>query len=987
MALSIPQLTRMSRLLDEALPLDAAGRRAWLETLPAEHQDLGPALRDALLPGDPQLAALARLAGLPELGAVSEAGAPSPGGLQSGARVGPYQLVRPLGSGGMAEVWLARRADGAFRRDVALKVPLLARLRPDLGQRFARERDILASLEHPHIARFYDAGVDAQGLPYLAMEYVEGRPLTEWCDAHRLGIGARLELFLQIIEAVRYAHEKQVIHRDLKPSNVLVTESGQVRLLDFGVARLLEAAEPELAELTSRHGRALTPDYASPELLRGEPVDARSDVYSLGVLLYDLLTGVRPYRLHSAASIGLLEHSIATVEVKKPSTRLAPEQAVARGATAERLARQLRGDLDAIVLKALAKEPASRYPTAAALGEDLHRHLGARPIEALPARFTDRVLKFLRRNRAVAAVTATAAIVIAAVAAAYLIEGPRRPAPGESWLDPLARARVLRLTDFAGTEQAAAISRDGRFAAFLAARDGRLDVWLSEIGTNRYRNLTEGRYQQLRNPEIRAIGFSPDGSQVTFWTRAGDGSRSRDINLMAAPTTGGALQPYLPETAEFDWSPDGTRLVYHTTAPGDPLFVRATGGAKARQIYAAAPGTHCHFPTWSPDGQFIYFVRGDPPSADWDIWRLRPTGAGLERLTSHHTRVTYPVLLDARTLLYLATDVDGSGPWLYVMDILEKRTRRVSVGLERYTSLAANGDRTRLLATVADFRSQLWRVTVGGDGPARADPERVVPVAQSASAPRFGPGYIAYVSSAGGRHGVWTYGNGSATELWGDGSVDRVGAPAISRDGHRIAFVAERNGATQLYTVDADGRNLKVTAGTLALRGDLAWAPDAQSIVGAIANEGQPQLARIFLDATPPLPMVSDYSVDPAWSPDGEYFVYSGAQVATTFPLRASAPDGRPYNMPGLILTIGARRVAFARNSGALVFLRGGIDRKDFWQLNPRTGAERQLTDLPAGFAIGDFDVSPDGTEIVFDRVEESSSLVLIERTAERVMD
>jgi Tol biopolymer transport system component len=199
------------------------------------------------------------------------------------------------------------------------------------------------------------------------------------------------------------------------------------------------------------------------------------------------------------------------------------------------------------------------------------------------------------------------------------------------------------------------------------------------------------------------------------------------------------------------------------------------------------------------------------------------------------------------------------------------------------------------------------------------------------------------------------------------------------------AFIAERNGATQLYTVDADGRNLKVAAGTLALRGDLAWAPDAQSIVGAIATDGQPQLARIFLDATPPLPMVSDYSVDPAWSPDGEYFVYSGAQVATTFPLRASAPDGRPYNMPGLILTTGARRVAFARNSGALVFLRGGIDRKDFWQLNPRTGAERQLTDLPAGFAIGDFDVSPDGTEIVFGRVEESSSLVLIERSTRRV--
>jgi Tol biopolymer transport system component len=167
----------------------------------------------------------------------------------------------------------------------------------------------------------------------------------------------------------------------------------------------------------------------------------------------------------------------------------------------------------------------------------------------------------------------------------------------------------------------------------------------------------------------------------------------------------------------------------------------------------------------------------------------------------------------------------------------------------------------------------------------------------------------------------------------------------------------------------------------LALRGDLAWSPDSQSLIGAIVRNGEPRLARIFLDGTPPQPMASEYSIDPVWSPDGKYFVYSGAQVATTFPLRASAPDGRPYGMPGLILTIGARRVAFSRNSGSLVILRGGIDRKDFWQLDPQTGAERQLTDLPSSFVIGDFDVSPDGTEIIFERVQESSSIALIEPT------
>src|ERR1700691_231275 len=347
MGLSIPQMALMSRLLDEALPLDEAARRVWLDALAPEHSDLAPALRQALLPQDADGAGLQALSTLPKFGALDEASAPAASGLQSGARVGPYELIRPLGAGGMAEVWLARRADGAFKREVALKLPMLAHARVGLEARFARERDILASLEHPHIARLYDAGVDPEGLPYLAMEYVQGESLTHWCDTHRLGLRERLELFLQVLEAVQYAHAKQVIHRDIKPSNILVTDSGQVRLLDFGVARLLEAEKTDQTALTSVYGRALTPDYASPELLRGDPIDERSDLYSLGVLLYELLSGTRPYQLKSAALIVLLDHALARIEVKKPSRQLEQASAASRASTAERLARQVRGDLDA----------------------------------------------------------------------------------------------------------------------------------------------------------------------------------------------------------------------------------------------------------------------------------------------------------------------------------------------------------------------------------------------------------------------------------------------------------------------------------------------------------------------------------------------------------------------------------------------------------------------------------------------------------------
>ncbi len=404
----------MSRLLDEALPLDEAARRAWLEKQSPRYPDLAQHLREALLPQNSQAAYSKSSLTLPGLAFAQEASAAPASGLQPGARVGPYELIRLLGAGGMAEVWLARRADGAFKREVALKLPMSSRLRKDLEPRFARERDILASLEHPHIARFYDAGIDPNGLPYVAMEYVQGQPLTEWCDAQRLGIPARLELFRQVLEAVQYAHEKRVIHRDLKPSNILVTESHQVRLLDFGVSRLLEAEESDRTPLTSVYGRAFTPDYASPELLRGDPIDARSDIYSLGVVLYEMLTGVRPYRLKRAAAIGMLDQAIGTVEVKKPSTQSAQAASAHRGTTPESLTRQLRGDLDAITLKALAREPAERYPSAAALAQDLRRYIEGKPIEARPARFTDRLRKFVRRNKTVVGVTATAAAAILA---------------------------------------------------------------------------------------------------------------------------------------------------------------------------------------------------------------------------------------------------------------------------------------------------------------------------------------------------------------------------------------------------------------------------------------------------------------------------------------------------------------------------------------------------------------------------------------------
>jgi len=334
MSISVRHMTQMSRLLDEALELDDAGRRHWLDALAAAHRQLEHKLQRALVPdadtppdwSDP-----------PKPGPLERAFEARD--LESGQWVGPYRLVRPLGSGGMAEVWLARRADGACKREVALKVPLAAHRGEDLAGLFARECDILAALEHRNIARLYDVGATADGLRYLAMEYVAGDPLIRWCDGRRLGVRDRSTLFLQVLDAVRYAHRQRVIHRDIKPSNILVTDAGEVRLLDFGAAKWMEPREAQ-TELTRNHGRALTPEYASPELLRGDVVSASTDIYALGIVLYQLLAGTRPYPFEPGVPARWRAGAAPASRVQKPSTQLGPEAGAARATTQSRLDRK-----------------------------------------------------------------------------------------------------------------------------------------------------------------------------------------------------------------------------------------------------------------------------------------------------------------------------------------------------------------------------------------------------------------------------------------------------------------------------------------------------------------------------------------------------------------------------------------------------------------------------------------------------------------------
>jgi non-specific serine/threonine protein kinase/serine/threonine-protein kinase len=385
----------VKNILNEALDCPPGERSAYLDKACAGNTELRRRV-ESLIEADGRTWSLLEAPAVASSSLTSSIRPPA-----AGDRIGAHEILKEIGHGGMGIVYLARRADQQFERYVAIKVAQSGLAGDPLERRFRSERQIVANLDHPNIARLLDGGTTSDGRAYLVMEYVEGEPLTQWCDAHGLGVRERLEIFLEVCAAVQYAHQHLVVHRDLKPANILVTEQRTVKLLDFGIAKLID---PDLADGADRTGtlfRLLTPDYASPEQVRGGPISTSSDVYALGVVLYELLTGEKPLKLTGSAPAEMLW----IVNEKEPAR---PSEVAKGGASKE-----LAGDLDTIILTALRKEPGRRFASANAMADDIRRHLSGLPVEARTDTFGYRAGKFVRRHRA--GVTA-AALVGAALA-------------------------------------------------------------------------------------------------------------------------------------------------------------------------------------------------------------------------------------------------------------------------------------------------------------------------------------------------------------------------------------------------------------------------------------------------------------------------------------------------------------------------------------------------------------------------------------------
>lgn len=866
-----------------------------------------------------------------------------------------YEVTRTLGRGGMATVFLAR--DLKHARDVAVKV-VHPHVTSALGaDRFLREIRIMAQLHHPHIVPLYDSG-EADGSLYYVMPYEAGSSLR-----HRLAREGPLPvddvvlILRDVCDALAHAHRVGIIHRDIKPDNVLLS-GRRAMVTDFGVARAItETAGPTDTQAGVRLG---TPAYMAPEQIAADPrIDHRADIYSVGVLGYELLAGRPPFDGRERQDV-LSAHLTATPEAV--STRRPDVPAV----------------LAELVMKCLEKRAADRWQSTEAMArhlETLEPASGGTPPRAPTRSLLRRWTRGTRWTR-----WSVAAVGVVAIGAMTVAAWRRRAEPDASWRDRWANARIERLTDFPGAEVDAAISANGRFVTFLADRDGVFDAFASQVGREQLVNLTGGRFPELFNEDVRNVGFSADGSQV--WFRVADITSPASVSIV--PTTGGEVRPFLPTAVMVVWSPDGSRLAYHETTPGDPIYIADRDGSRPRRLYLATAGVHNHHLTWSPDGRLLYFSHGLPPD-EMDIWRIASDGSGpAERISEHSSRVAYPVLLDDHTLSYTATADDGTGPWLYTMDVNDRVPHRVTTAVEHYLSISASaetaGQPRRMVATVSNPSVQLWTVPITSGVASEQSVRGVaVPTARSA-APRFGrDSSLLYLASRGGADGLWRLSGTRASELWKPSEGAVVGAAAISPDGGTVCFPVRRRRRSTLHCAAPDGSGARVVAESLDVRGAASWSPDGRWIAVAAREGSGLRVFRIPAGGGPPLRLVDSVSSNPVWSPDGTFILYSGTPRARNVPLKAITPDGHPHPFPALSVDRVGDSYRFLPGGKELVVKLGGFRHQDFWLLDVATGRRRQLTALRPGESLHRFDVSPDGRRILFERVRENSDVVLIE--------
>ncbi len=818
--LSPSRFSRLSELLDQSIEMASAERDVWLSELACHDPEAAAILRKLF---DAQAACQAQSFLEHRHPAMLELASNAHPAL-IGRRFGPYRVLSLLGHGGMGSVWLAERVDGLFTRQIALKLVHPALMGGAMTERLAREREILGGLNHPNIARLFDAGFAEDGQPYLALEYVPGTPFTAHCDSHRLPIRERLELFRQVLRAVQYAHAHLVIHRDLKPSNVLVTEDGEVRLLDFGIAKLLTAGAAKETQLTQLSGRALTPDYAAPEQIAGAPITTAADIYALGVMLYELLTGQQPYHL-KRDSRGALEEAILHAEPVPPS-RLTLSATVcdARATTARKLSKTLKGDLDAIVLKALKKSPAARYATANEFDDDIARFLRADVVLAQRDSLAYRAVKFARRYRVAIATVSVLFLTLAAGLTATTYEAS--VASGQR--DAALQAQLRSLT-----QTAAARLKDGDVPGALGIilevlpHQGAARSYTSEaLGVFQEARATDMQVLALSGPAdgVRSVAFSPEGRKVVTASRDGT-ARIWDL---ASGRQILSLNGHTDQVTAAAFSTDGRRVV----TASDDNTARIWDPLTGRPILLLSGHTHRVWSAaFSPDGRRVLTASRDKTARIWDA----ATGREIVVLAGHAAPVRSAAFSPDGRLVVTASDDKTARIW-------DARTGREIVRLNGHASslYAAmfSPDGRHVVTASSDRTARIWDVAAGReitqlDGHSE-------PVTSAAFAP---DGQRVVTASLDGTARVWD--TAAGRELMRlSGHKEGLWSAVFSPDGLRI-LTGSDDGTARLWNIAAN-RYLMLLKGHTDRVWFAAFSPDNRRVVTASGDK----TARIWDVAT-----------------------------------------------------------------------------------------------------------------------------------------
>ena len=868
----------------------------------------------------------------------------TPPRIAPGTKIDHYEIVGWLGAGGMGEVYRAR--DPRLDREVAIKlIPETFAADTNRVRRFEQEARAAGQLNHPNILAVYDVGRHA-GAPYIVSELLEGESLRGRLLAGPLPSRRAIDYARQTAEGLAAAHERNIVHRDVKPDNLFITKGGRIKILDFGIAKLTQPSDdgarhtgfPTETEAGVVVGTA---SYMSPEQVRGEAVDPRSDIFSFGTVFYEMLAGRPAFTRETAPET-------MTAVLKEDPPPLS--------------ARNVSPALARIIARCLEKTREMRFQSARDLAFGLEM-LSDTAATAVP----EAVVAAPRRWRTMALAVVAVLSFLTTVTIWQMATTP------PSIENMLVGAKFTPFTNFEGSELDAAISPDGRFVSFIGDGAGSFHVWLKQVGTGPFVDLTPGMKNQRNPGPIRSVGFSADGSEV--WINGTAGRR-----LLLVPLTGGAPRTFLGEHAlNVAWSPDGSRLVYFTYDAGDPLFVADRTGGNARQILVSDNGDHNHFPAWSPDGQWIYYTHSIQSMSEFDVWRIPSSGGTPERLTQQTSDIRYLTSIDASTVLFVAPGEDRSGPWLWALDVTRKVTHRVSVGLERYLSVAATADGRRLVATVAQPTAGLWSVPILDRLAEERDVAPYPTPTIRALAPRFGNASLFYLSSSGPGDGLWRLQDGKAVEIWKGSDEALLESPSVSPRGDRVAVVLRKQGKRQIALVSADGADHQSLAEVIDVRGTSAWSPGGKWIVTGGNDPQGPGLFKIPVDGGTPVRLVTAAAFDPVWSPDDNVIVYTSQRGANA-PLLAVHPDGSPATLPAIRVPAGGGgRSRFLPSGKGLVYLQGQEGDQDFWLLDLTTNKSRQLTRLSNAATMNTFDITPDGSRIVFDRLRENSDIRLID--------